>query len=380
MLRSHMPCGQPKFSSMPSQPVSSTAAGCVPALLVQRHHQADHHRAIRPVALDLFDLVEVHLQRPVGDQLDIVEARHALCRCSRQRAVAADDIDDRRVFAERLPHHAAPARLERAHHVVRLVGRRRGGEPERVGRRGCRRSACADRPCSRSSQSAESCRWRAAASLPSCTAETVRSGAGHAVAAGVNPGSEAAPAGVNRDAPVAHRSMPSSSGSGTKRWPIALSTMSAGSTNVSSVGSAGPSRRAACASNSTPVTRPPCAEQPVRRRPVADAHAVGLRPVLLVPGRGHLLRRRGDTRWSHPPRPAAATASPRRSRCCRRRSPRRAGRPARRPVGACRSSAMKSTASRTPASRLARDAERARRRSWPMPRNTASKSRSQRRT
>src|SRR6185312_1038081 len=33
-----------------------------------------------------------------------------------------------------LPHHAAPARLEGALDIVRLVGRRRGGQPERVRR------------------------------------------------------------------------------------------------------------------------------------------------------------------------------------------------------------------------------------------------------
>src|SRR3546814_15961404 len=38
------------------------------------------------------------------------------------------------ILAEGLPHHAAPARLEGAHHVVFLVGRRRRGEPEGIGR------------------------------------------------------------------------------------------------------------------------------------------------------------------------------------------------------------------------------------------------------
>ena len=51
------------------------------------------------------------------------------------RAIArTGDVDDRRVLAERLPDHAAPARLEGAHDVVVLVGRRRRGEPERVRR------------------------------------------------------------------------------------------------------------------------------------------------------------------------------------------------------------------------------------------------------
>src|SRR3546814_11524536 len=49
-------------------------------------------------------------------------------------AVARGDVHDRRILAEGLPHHAAPARLEGAHHVVFLVGRRRRGEPEGIGR------------------------------------------------------------------------------------------------------------------------------------------------------------------------------------------------------------------------------------------------------
>ena len=49
----------------------------LPGLLVARHHQRDDERAVGPVALDLADLVEVDLERPVGDQLDVVEADHA---------------------------------------------------------------------------------------------------------------------------------------------------------------------------------------------------------------------------------------------------------------------------------------------------------------
>jgi hypothetical protein len=33
----------------------------LPTILGARHHQADHHGTIRPVALDLLDLVEIHL-------------------------------------------------------------------------------------------------------------------------------------------------------------------------------------------------------------------------------------------------------------------------------------------------------------------------------
>ena len=114
--------------------VSSTCGRMIfQRILGARHHQRDDHGAVGPVALDLLDLAQVDVERPVGDQLDVVEADHALVG-GMQRAVARADIHDRRVFAQRLPDHAAPARLEGAHDVVFLVGRRRGGQPERIGR------------------------------------------------------------------------------------------------------------------------------------------------------------------------------------------------------------------------------------------------------
>ncbi len=109
------------------------AEDVLPRRLLARHHQAHHHGAIGPVALHLLDLGEVDRQRAVGDQFDVVEAGHPLAVVA-NRPVTAGHVDDRRVLAQRLPHHAAPAGLERADDVVRLVGRRRGGEPERVGR------------------------------------------------------------------------------------------------------------------------------------------------------------------------------------------------------------------------------------------------------
>ena len=49
----------------------------LPARLLARHHQRDDERAVRPVALDLLDLAQVDVERPVGDQLDVVEADQA---------------------------------------------------------------------------------------------------------------------------------------------------------------------------------------------------------------------------------------------------------------------------------------------------------------
>jgi hypothetical protein len=45
------------------------------ALFGAGHHEADHQRPVGPGALDRADLVQVQLQRPVGDQLDVVEAQ-----------------------------------------------------------------------------------------------------------------------------------------------------------------------------------------------------------------------------------------------------------------------------------------------------------------
>src|SRR3989344_2370070 len=105
----------------------------LPALLLARHHEGDDHGAVRPVAFDALDLFEVGVQRPVSDQLDVVQADHtAVLRheCGVARAV---DVDHGRVFAQRLPHHAAPARFKGAGDVDLFVGGRCGGQPEGVG-------------------------------------------------------------------------------------------------------------------------------------------------------------------------------------------------------------------------------------------------------
>ena len=104
-----------------------------PGRLLAGHHQRDDHGAIGPVALHLLDLAQIDLQRPVGDQLDIVEADH-LVVVQMHRAVARGDVHDRRILAQGLPDDAAPAGLEGAHDIVFLVGRRRGSQPEGIGR------------------------------------------------------------------------------------------------------------------------------------------------------------------------------------------------------------------------------------------------------
>ena len=99
-------------------------------LLLGLHHQGDDDRVLRVLLLGLVDLLEVHLERPVGDELDVVEAdgRRA---AEADRAEAARHVLDG--LPERLPHRAAPARVEGALHLVAGVGRRRRGQPEGVG-------------------------------------------------------------------------------------------------------------------------------------------------------------------------------------------------------------------------------------------------------
>ncbi len=105
-----------------------------PVAFVARHHQRDDQRAIRPVALDLGDLAQVDVKRPVGDQFDIVQACDALA-VPLHRAVARADIDHVRVEAQGFPDHSAPACFEGAVDVIGFIGRRCGREPERVRRR-----------------------------------------------------------------------------------------------------------------------------------------------------------------------------------------------------------------------------------------------------
>ena len=94
-------------------------------------HQRDDDRVLRVPPLALGDLSQVHLERPVGDQLDVVEPDHAF-GAEGDGAEAAGEFDDR--VAERFPDGAAPAGVERAHDLLAGVGGRGAGEPERIGR------------------------------------------------------------------------------------------------------------------------------------------------------------------------------------------------------------------------------------------------------
>ncbi len=104
----------------------------LPRVLLAGHHQADDHGPVRIVSLDLLDLGQVHVQRPVRDQLDVVQAQQSPIRPPDRSVPRAVHVDDMRIQAQRLPHHTAPTRLKGPAHVIRLVRRRRRGQPERV--------------------------------------------------------------------------------------------------------------------------------------------------------------------------------------------------------------------------------------------------------
>ena len=181
MPRSDMPCGQPKLSSTPSHSVSSTRARIsFQRLLVAGNHQRHDERAVGPGALDLLDLAQVDLKVAVGDELDVVH-RDQPPVGSMDRAVArARHVDDRRPgFAQRLPHHAAPAGAERAFDIDLAIGRRSGGEPERIGRFDAKEISAQIGHRTLASSQARAAPSAAAieraACLPSSTALTVRS-------------------------------------------------------------------------------------------------------------------------------------------------------------------------------------------------------------
>src|SRR5690606_37033896 len=95
----------------------------LPRLWVRRDHRGHDDGSVRPQLLDLGDLLEVHLQGPVRDQLDVVDGDEPVA-AELERAVAVADVEDG--VADRLPHGSAPAVLEGLVDLVRGVRGRRG--------------------------------------------------------------------------------------------------------------------------------------------------------------------------------------------------------------------------------------------------------------
>src|SRR5579885_1012343 len=76
------------------------------------------------------DFAKVDVERAVGDELDVVEAHHALA-VEIDGGIARRDVDDG--LAEGFPDGAAPAGVESAHDLFAAIGGRSGGEPEGIG-------------------------------------------------------------------------------------------------------------------------------------------------------------------------------------------------------------------------------------------------------
>jgi len=84
---------------------------------------------LRIPPLHLSDLLQIHLNRAVRDEFNVVEAHHPP-PLPIDRRIARTDIGDR--LTNRLPHRSAPARIERPHHLLATVRRWSRSEPERI--------------------------------------------------------------------------------------------------------------------------------------------------------------------------------------------------------------------------------------------------------
>ena len=108
----------------------------LPRGLVTGHHERGDQRPVRVIRLHPRHFLQVHLERPVGNQFNVVQPQKPPVRAPDRAIAGPVDVDHRRPFGpERLPDHAAPAGLERAADVIFLVRRRGRGQPERIG--GC---------------------------------------------------------------------------------------------------------------------------------------------------------------------------------------------------------------------------------------------------
>src|SRR5438874_885617 len=77
----------------------------MPRFAFRLHHQRSDDRMFRIIALDFRDLFEVVGNRPVADELDVVEAHHPVL-AEIDRAATREDVDDR--LADRFPDGPAP--------------------------------------------------------------------------------------------------------------------------------------------------------------------------------------------------------------------------------------------------------------------------------
>ena len=177
MPRSLMPCGQPKFSSMPSAPVSSTT-GRIAFQASSSQGTISETTSARSGQSRLTCLIslQVDLQVAVGDQLDVVEAEQPAVGAPDRAVARAVDVDDRRasspsVFHTTPPQPALKARTTLYSLSVGGAEASQNGFGDLMPTKLVRRSAML-----MPSRSSASARWMlSAASRPCATAATVRS-------------------------------------------------------------------------------------------------------------------------------------------------------------------------------------------------------------
>ena len=90
-------------------------------------HERGNDGMVGEMLFHLLDLPQIVGEGAVGDQFDVVEARHAGIAVI-DGTVPTRNIDHR--HAEGLPNRAAPARVEGFHHLITAVCRRRGSQPK----------------------------------------------------------------------------------------------------------------------------------------------------------------------------------------------------------------------------------------------------------
>ena len=102
----------------------------MPCFAFRFDHQRNDHRMVRISLFTFVDFLEIHLERTVGDQLDVVQPDHTK-RTMIDRSKPRRHICDR--LAKRLPNRTAPTGIERTLDHRSHIRRRSGCEPERIG-------------------------------------------------------------------------------------------------------------------------------------------------------------------------------------------------------------------------------------------------------
>ena len=100
-----------------------------PGLALRFNHERGDDGIAGVTLLDLGNFSEICFDRAIRDELDVIEAHHAIAVPVNGR-VAGTDVNDR--LADGLPDRPSPAGVERAHHLVGAIRWRTGGKPKGI--------------------------------------------------------------------------------------------------------------------------------------------------------------------------------------------------------------------------------------------------------